>query len=61
MNRKHSPVDGVGTPEAAAWLIYAELVQALRWRRHVAAAAPTPSTAAPRAAPPRVGVARARG
>ena len=35
------------TPETAVWLLYAGLVQGIRWRRHLASH-PSPSTATSR-------------
>jgi len=46
MNQLERPDrDSPITPETAAWLLYAGLVQGIRWRRHIAAAArPVPAT-----------------
>jgi hypothetical protein len=39
-----------GTPETAAWMLYAGVVQALRWQRHAVAVAPAPAGERPRGA-----------
>ncbi len=39
MKADRRPVlDPLATPETAVWMLYAGLVQGLRWRRHMAAA-----------------------
>jgi len=43
LRREREPVM---TPESAVWLLYAGLVQGIRWRRHLAAS-PNPSLPAP--------------
>ena len=61
MTKKRAMAEG-GTPETAAWLLYAGLVQALRWQKHVTAVAPVPAAAPRRAvAVPRVAAERAPG
>ena len=38
--------DPVMTPESAVWLLYAGLLQGIRWRRHLVASSPRTRAAA---------------
>ncbi len=49
-DRRPQP-EPVMTPESAVWLLYAGLVQGIRWRRHLASSPQSPAPAAPRASP----------
>lgn len=49
MTRRRAMIEG-GTPETAAWMLYAGVVQALRWQRHAVAVAPAPAGERPRGA-----------
>jgi hypothetical protein len=46
---RRSEPELVMTPESAVWLLYAGLVQGIRWRRHLAA---SPRPAVPTATQP---------
>jgi hypothetical protein len=35
----------LSSPESAVWLLYADLVRGLRWRRHAVAVSPPPAAA----------------
>lgn len=51
-HRRPQP-EPVLSPEGAVWLLYAGLVQGIRWRRHLAANPQSPVSVAPWAVPAR--------